>query len=107
MGCCADIRDVRRQTACAINYDMEVASVTCGSEAFPGEVAATPVGVSPGHWGASPFGGGSVGASSVRAAAGLGLAGADGAAPGVARAVMARPGGAVVKSQGSGTGTGL
>ena len=49
VGCCTDLRYVRRLTACEICYDVEVARATSGSVAVKVVGASDPEGVSPGN----------------------------------------------------------
>ena len=51
VGCCVDLRSVRRQTACAIFSDMEVDQAAYGYAVLPGAGTVTPGRVVPGHWG--------------------------------------------------------
>ena len=82
-----------------------MARATGGSELVPGAVAAAPVGVATWHWAAATHRAGTGGASAVEAAAGPGLAGADGEVPGVAGTMMEGPGGLGVYPQGGVIGT--
>ena len=98
---------MRRLTACAICYNMEVTCATCGSATVTAGGVAVPEGVYQGYWAAANRWSGPGGASAVGVEIRAGVSGADRAGPGVVGARMTGPGGSGVDSQRSEKGTGI
>ena len=91
VGCCSDLRYVRRQTVCKICSVVDLARATSGSAVLPGAGATTTGGVVPANYGVDTHWSGPGGASDVGAVAGPSLEGGDGAGPGVVGEVMDGP----------------